>query len=105
MLGDAAIKSEAGSALAEAARRVVGRLDRGAMLQHQTRAAAIADTFARLDAAAVNPSIPESIAQELKFSECLPAELAAEVVEARLSDREGIRATLARVRRIVVDTC
>ena len=37
----------------------------------------------------------------LKFSECLPRDLAAQVIQARLTDSEGVSAALGRPTRIV----
>jgi hypothetical protein len=66
-------------------------------------AAQISSKLARLDAKAVTPPVPEKLIEQLKFRECLPDELAMAVVEARLSDPEGIRATLDRPLRIIRD--
>jgi hypothetical protein len=66
-------------------------------------AAQISNKLAGLNAQAVSPIVPEKIIEQLKFRECLPDELAMAVVEARLSDLEGICATLDRPRRIIRD--
>jgi ATP-dependent Lhr-like helicase len=92
------------AALSQTFPGAAGRPDDFCVTIRPADAARVTNTLARLDRAAVRPSVPKRIAQELKFSECLPAELATEVVEARLSDREGVRATLARALRIVPDT-
>jgi hypothetical protein len=63
--------------------------------------ARVSDTLAGLNTAVVNPTVPDRLLQELKFNECLPAELAADVVKARLSDVQAVRDTINRGRRIV----
>jgi hypothetical protein len=65
--------------------------------------ARVADTLAGLNAAVVDPAVPERLSQELKFNECLPSELAAEVVKARFSDVQAVCDTIKRGRRIVLN--
>jgi ATP-dependent Lhr-like helicase len=93
------------AALSQTILRTVGRTDDLCITVRPSDPARVVDTLAEIDAAAVNPAVPEKIAQELKFSECLSSELAAEVVKARLSDREGLRDTLVRKPRIILDIC
>jgi hypothetical protein len=46
--------------------------------------------------------VSESAVEGLKFSECLPAELAMRVVQTRLSDVVGTEAALCRRTRLIV---
>jgi hypothetical protein len=46
--------------------------------------------------------VPPGLAAELKFSECLPPQIAAAVVEGRLSDRAALDEALRRPRVIMV---
>ncbi len=65
----------------------------------------IDDEIRRLQAADpsdIRPSVAEAARDELKFSECLPLDLADRVVEARLADREAITDTLMRPTRTIV---
>lgn len=49
------------------------------------------------------PPVSESAVEGLKFSECLPAELAVRVVQTRLTDVVGTAAALGRRTRLVSD--
>jgi ATP-dependent Lhr-like helicase len=57
--------------------------------------------IAELDPNTLRVPVPEDAIRELKFGSCLPADLAAAVVEDRLSDRAGVAATLRRSRRMI----
>ena len=50
------------------------------------------------------PEVAEAALEGLKFSECLPPEIATEVVRVRLSDEQGVAGVLARTTRVVVAT-
>jgi hypothetical protein len=62
---------------------------------------AVATAIDRVDPAAARPEVPPGLAAELKFSECLPPEIVATVVEARLSDRAALDEALRRPRRVI----
>ena len=49
------------------------------------------------------PQASEQALDGLKFSECLPPELATRVVQARLSDTRGVAEVLERPMRIVYE--
>jgi ATP-dependent helicase Lhr and Lhr-like helicase len=51
------------------------------------------------DAEWMAPPVSESAVEGLKFSECLPAELAMQVVQTRLTDTQGTEATLSQPTR------
>ncbi|MEQ9379793.1 MAG: hypothetical protein RJP95_02940, partial [Pirellulales bacterium] len=61
--------------------------------------------------ASINRLVPDSIRaipnpdamDNLKFSECLPADIAAEVFVTRFDDREGVRQAVEEKMRLVVD--
>ena len=53
------------------------------------------------DASGIVPVVSEPALDGLKFSECLPRDLAAQVVQARLTDSEGVFAALGRPTRLV----
>jgi hypothetical protein len=91
------------SALARATGGNATRADDFCIMIDPADAAQISIKLAGLNAKAVTPPVPEKLIEQLKFRECLPDELAMAVVEARLSDLEGIRATLDRPRRIIRD--
>jgi ATP-dependent Lhr-like helicase len=63
----------------------------------------IAETLERIAPATLQPSVSAEAVRELKFSECLDAGLAAAILQARLTDREGVNETLSRPRRFVRD--
>lgn len=52
-------------------------------------------TLRATEPAAILPAVNDEALVELKFSECLPRDLAASVVQSRLSDREGVIEVLA----------
>jgi ATP-dependent Lhr-like helicase len=64
-------------------------------------ARSLLDTLSNLSSIAVNQPLSEQITRELKFSQCLPAELASSIVSARLLDRNGIEATLSRKKTFI----
>jgi hypothetical protein len=51
----------------------------------------------------VHPSVSSALISELKFTSCLPEKIAAATIGARLIDRDGIEATLARKTVAVVE--
>ena len=53
------------------------------------------------DAGGIVPLVSDSALDGLKFSECLPRDLAAQVVQARLTDFEGVSAVLGRPTRVI----
>jgi ATP-dependent helicase Lhr and Lhr-like helicase len=59
-------------------------------------ATAAADAFLRLSAVRIDPSISSALTRELKFTSCLPEKISSSTIRARLLDRDGIKATLAR---------
>ncbi len=67
-------------------------------------ASALADALLQLDPAALSTAVEEEAVRELKFSSCLPTELATDVVGARLADSPAVCATLARPHRLIRDT-
>jgi ATP-dependent helicase Lhr and Lhr-like helicase len=91
------------SALARATGGNATRSDDFCITIDPADAAQIYSKLAGLNAEEVRPLVPEKIIEQLKFRECLPDELAMAVVEERLSDLQGIRATLDRPRRIIRD--
>jgi ATP-dependent Lhr-like helicase len=93
----------ANAALSEAISGTVGRADDFCITMRPAESARVADTLAGLDAAVVNPTVSERLSQELKFNECLPSELAADVVKPRLSDAQAVCDTIKRGRRIVLN--
>jgi ATP-dependent Lhr-like helicase len=64
-------------------------------------ASAVAAAIARVDPAAARPEVPPGLAAELKFSECLPPQIVAAVVEGRLSDHAALDEALRRPRRVI----
>ncbi len=61
--------------------------------------------IASLSAEDLQPVPNDDVIQQLKFSECLPRDLAAEVFLARCHDPSAIRKALSEPRRIVIDNC
>jgi hypothetical protein len=55
----------------------------------------------RVGPTSVRPETPPRLAAELKFSECLPPQIAAAVVEGRLSDRAALDEAMRRPRRVI----
>jgi ATP-dependent Lhr-like helicase len=78
----------------------VASTDGLALVVRTADASAVAAAIAR-DPAAAQPEVPPGLAEELKFSECLPREIAAAVVEGRLSDRAALDEALRRPRRVI----
>jgi hypothetical protein len=64
-------------------------------------ASTLAAAITRVDAAAALPDVPPGLAAKLKFSECLPQQIAAAVVEGRLSDRAALDEALRHPRRVI----
>jgi ATP-dependent helicase Lhr and Lhr-like helicase len=93
----------ANAALSEAISGTVGRADDFCITMRPAESARVADMLAGLNSAGVNPTVPDRLSQELKFNECLPSELAADVVKTRLSDMQAIANTIKRDRRVVLD--
>lgn len=58
--------------------------------------AEVIDAFSKLDPLCISPSISSAVVSALKFTSCLPKEVSASTIGARLVDRDGIKATLAR---------
>ncbi len=63
--------------------------------------AALARAIDGLDVAGLPVTVPARALAKLKFSECLPDDLARSVLTARLEDKDSVRDTLARPRRLV----
>lgn len=64
--------------------------------------ARLAEAISELDPRSLRVPLPDNAISELKFGSCLPDDLAAIVVEDRLSDRAGVAATLRRNLRVIV---
>jgi hypothetical protein len=71
-----------------------------ALVVQNAEASAVAGTIDRVDPS-VRPDISPGLAAELKFSECLPPQIASAVVEGRLSDRAAFDEALRRPRRVI----
>jgi ATP-dependent Lhr-like helicase len=54
------------------------------------------DAFSKIDGLSIRPSISSAMIGALKFNSCLSDKIAASTIGARLLDRDGIEATLAR---------
>jgi len=65
--------------------------------------ARVAEAISELEPRSLRVPVPDNVISELKFGSCLPADLAASLVEDRLSDRLGVAATLCRSRRVIVN--
>ena len=65
--------------------------------------ARVAEAISELEPRSLRVPVPDNAISELKFGSCLPADLAASLVEDRLSDRSGVAATLRRNRRVIVN--
>ena len=50
-----------------------------------------------VDPRGIVPAVPEDALEGLKFSECLPVEVATETVQARLMDAEGVAGVVRRI--------
>ena len=72
-----------------------------ALVIRNADASTVAGAIARVDPAAAQPEVPPGLAAELKFSECLPPQIAAAVVEGRFSDRAALAEALRRPRRVI----
>jgi ATP-dependent Lhr-like helicase len=72
-----------------------------ALVVRTADASSVAAAIARVDPAAAQPEVPPGLVAELKFSQCLPPEIAAAVVEGRLSDRAALDEALRRPRRVI----
>jgi ATP-dependent Lhr-like helicase len=57
-----------------------------------------------VDPARIVPAVSEQALDGLKFSECLPPDLARHVVRTRLADVQGTAATLGRTTRSVIES-
>lgn len=60
------------------------------------------EAFSSLRSLCIRPSISSALIKELKFASCLPETVATSIVGARLLDRDGIQATLARKAAAVI---
>ena len=65
---------------------------------------ALMNAFSGLGSIPVRPSLSSQMIDDLKFSQCLPMELAYSTISARLTDQAGIDATRSRKIRLVRDT-
>ena len=50
----------------------------------------------------IEPVPAEDAIEDMKFSECLPARIAAEVFCARFNDADAVRAILSEPRRVII---
>ncbi|MCK1578692.1 DEAD/DEAH box helicase [Bradyrhizobium sp. 168] len=66
-------------------------------------ATAATDAFFSLRALCINPSISSALTKELKFTSCLPEKISSSTIRARLVDKKGIKATLARQTVAVIE--
>jgi len=66
-------------------------------------ARSLIDTLSGLNPIAVSQPLSEQMIRDLKFSQCLPAELASSIISSRLLDKNGIEATLARKKVLTRD--
>jgi ATP-dependent Lhr-like helicase len=92
----------ANAALAYGLKGPAARPDDFGVAVRSADAGRVATAIAELDAASLRMPVSENAVRELKFGSCLPAEMAAAVMEARLSDPAGIAATLGRQRRVIL---
>lgn len=72
-----------------------------ALVVRDADASSVAALIAGIDPVSARPEVPRGLATELKFSECLPSQIAVAVVEGRLSDRAAFVETLRRPRRVI----
>jgi ATP-dependent Lhr-like helicase len=63
--------------------------------------AAAMDFLSNLEAVPIRPSFSSEMIRGLKFSSCLPQNIATSTIEARLLDQDGIQKTLARKLRLL----
>ena len=89
--------------LAEALQGPKARSDDFCISVKAQSATAAIDAFSKLDASRMRPSISSALIAELKFGSCLPEKIAAATIGARLVDRDGIMATLARKTVAVIE--
>jgi ATP-dependent Lhr-like helicase len=73
-----------------------------ALVVRNADASAVAAAIDRVDPTSARPEMPPGLAAELKFSECLPPQVAAAVVEGRLSDHAALDEALRRPRRVIM---
>jgi ATP-dependent Lhr-like helicase len=66
-----------------------------------TVASVVSQHIALIDAGKCVPEVPDRLADELKFSACLPDTLSTEILEARLSDVASLQEVLQLPRRLV----
>jgi ATP-dependent Lhr-like helicase len=92
----------ANAALAEALPGPTTRSDDFCISVKARSATTAMEAFSKLDALRICPSISSALIGELKFTSCLPEKIAAATIGARLLDRDGIAATLARKTLAVV---
>jgi ATP-dependent Lhr-like helicase len=79
----------------------VASTDGLALVVRSADVGAVAAAIDHVDPAAARPEVAPGLAAELKFSECLPPEIVAAVVEGRLSDRAALDEALRRPRRVI----
>jgi ATP-dependent Lhr-like helicase len=91
----------ANAALAQAISAATPRSDDFCITISAGTDSATLDAFSRLDAVSVRPSFSAELIRDLKFTTCLSEKIAASTIEARLLDRDGIQATLARTTRLL----
>jgi ATP-dependent Lhr-like helicase len=72
-----------------------------ALVVRNADGSAVAAAIDRVDPTSAPPEVPPGLAAELKFSECLPPQIAAAVVEGRLCDRAALDEALRRPRRVI----
>lgn len=63
--------------------------------------ARVAEALKHMDAAAIEPNLPDDIASALKFSLCLPDQVIRAVLSLRLTDPASISEVLSRSRKLV----
>lgn len=63
----------------------------------------VRDALSTIDVVRSEATVETDLLRDLKFAQCLPANLALEVLSRRLSDRAGVAATVARPLRFVSD--
>jgi hypothetical protein len=90
------------AALAEALPVPTARSDDFCISIKARSATTIIDAFSKIDGLCIQPSISSALIRELKFTSCLPEKIAASTIGARLLDRDGIKATLARETLVVI---
>jgi ATP-dependent Lhr-like helicase len=66
-------------------------------------ARSLIDTLSGLNPIALSQPLSEQMNRDLKFSQCLPAELASSIIAARILDKKGIQSTLSRKKVIIRD--